>query len=91
MEEVLDALAASRGAVEVNGDPHRLELEPPFLRMATARGIPVVLSVDAHSTAALGYLDHAVAVARRGWVRRGEVLNARTAAEFAAAVRPAGG
>ena len=34
VEEVLDALAASRGAVEVNGDPHRLELEPRFLRLA---------------------------------------------------------
>ena len=50
VEEVLDALAASRGAVEVNGDPQRLELEPRWLRAATARGIPVVLSVDAHST-----------------------------------------
>jgi DNA polymerase (family 10) len=88
MEEVLDALAASRGAVEVNGDPHRLELEPRFLRLARERGIPVVLSVDAHSTAALGYLRYAVGTARRGWVRRGEVLNARGAPEFAAAVRP---
>jgi histidinol phosphatase-like PHP family hydrolase len=41
MEEVLDALAGSRGAVEVNGDPHRLELEPRFLRLARERGIPL--------------------------------------------------
>jgi DNA polymerase (family 10) len=90
VEEVLDALAASRGAVEVNGDPRRLDLEPRHLRAARARGIPVVLSVDAHSTDALGYLRWAVVTARRGWVRRGEVLNTRPAAEFAAAVRPAG-
>lgn len=88
MEEVLDALAGSRGAVEVNGDPHRLELEPRFLRLARERGIPVVLSVDAHSTAALGYLRWAVDTARRGWVRRGEVLNALPADAFARAVRP---
>jgi len=90
MEEVLDALAASRGAVEVNGDPKRLELEPRFLRMARERGIPVVLSVDAHSTAALGFLRYAAATARRGWVRRGEVLNALGADAFARAVRPVG-
>jgi DNA polymerase (family 10) len=91
VEEVLDALAASRGAVEVNGDPRRLDLEPRWIRAARARGLPVVLSVDAHATASLGYLRYAVLTARRGWVRRGEVLNARSAAEFAAAVRPAGG
>ena len=89
VEEVLDALARSRGAVEVNGDPHRMELEPRFLRLARARGIPVVLSVDAHSTAALGHLRYAAATARRGWVRRGEVLNCLPAGDFARAVRPA--
>jgi DNA polymerase (family X) len=88
VEEVLDALARSRGAVEVNGDPRRLELEPRWLRAATARGIPVVLSVDAHSVRDLGYLRWSVAMARRGWVRRGDVLNTRSADEFARAVRP---
>ncbi|WP_242345944.1 DNA polymerase/3'-5' exonuclease PolX [Anaeromyxobacter terrae] len=88
VEEVLDALAASRGAVEVNGDPRRLELEPRWLRAATARGIPVVLSVDAHSVQNLRYLENAVTVARRGWVRRGQVLNTRPAEAFRKAVRP---
>ena len=90
VEEVLDALARSRGAVEVNGDPRRLELEPRWLRAATARQIPVVLSVDAHSVRDLGYLRWAVATARRGWVRRSEVLNVRPFEEFRRAVRPAG-
>jgi DNA polymerase (family 10) len=88
VEEVLDALARSRGAVEVNGDPRRLELEPRWLRAATARKIPVVLSVDAHSVRDLGYLRWAVGIARRGWVRRGEVLNALPAEEFRRAVKP---
>jgi DNA polymerase (family 10) len=90
VEEVLDALARSRGAVEVNGDPKRLDLEPRWIRAARARGIPLVLSVDAHSTAALGYLRFAVLTARRGWARRGEVLNTLPPADFARAVRPAG-
>lgn len=91
VEEVLDALAASRGAVEVNGDPRRLDLEPRWIRAARDRRIPLVLSVDAHSTAALDYLRFAVLTARRGWARRGEVLNTLDARRFAAAVRPAGG
>lgn len=90
VEEVLDALADSRGAVEVNGDPKRLELEPRWLRAATARGIPVVLSVDAHATRHLGYLLFSVGTARRGWVRRSQVLNALPLEGFRAAVRPVG-
>jgi DNA polymerase (family 10) len=91
VEEVLDALAASRGAVEVNGDPRRLELEPRWLRAAAARKIPVVLSVDAHSVRDLGYLRYAAGIARRGWVRRGDVLNALPVEDFRRAVRPAPG
>ncbi len=88
VEEVLDALARSRGAVEVNGDPQRLDLEPRHVRAARDRGIPVVLSVDAHSTGALRYLRYAVLAARRGWIRRGDVLNTLSADAFARAVRP---
>ena len=91
VEEVLDALAASRGAVEVNGDPRRLDLEPRWIRAARARHIPLVLSADAHSVAALSYLGLAVVTARRGWARREEVLNTLGPREFADAVRPTGG
>ena len=89
MDRVLDAAAASRAAVEVNGDPHRLDMEPRHLRMARERGIPVVLSTDAHSVAGLRNLPYAVMTARRGWVRRGEVLNTLPVERFTAAVKPA--
>ena len=89
MDRVLDAAAASRVAVEVNGDPHRLDMEPRHLRMARERGIPIVLSTDAHSVAGLSNLPYAVMTARRAWVTRGEVLNTLPATEFAAKVRPA--
>jgi DNA polymerase (family 10) len=88
VEAVLDALAASRGAIEINGDPHRLDLPPHWIGAARARNIPFVLSVDAHSTRGLGVLPFAVTMARRGGLRRGEVLNALAADAFAARVRP---
>lgn len=88
VEAVLDALAASRGAIEINGDPHRLDLPPQWIAAARARNIPFVLSVDAHSTRGLGVLPFAVTMARRGGLRRGEVLNALPAADFVSRVRP---
>jgi DNA polymerase (family 10) len=90
VEAVLDAIAESRAAVEINGDPHRLDLAPPWVRAARARGIRFLISTDAHATDELGNLRYGVAMARRGWVRRGEVLNALDVAGFARAVAPAG-
>lgn len=89
VEAVLDAAASSRAAIEINGDPHRLDLEPKWIRLARARGLKFVVSTDAHSVEGLGYLRYGVATARRGGVRKGEVLNARGVEEFLKAVRPA--
>ena len=60
IDDVLDAIAESRAAIEINGDPHRLDLDPDNARKALARGIKFVLSSDAHSTRNLGYLKWAV-------------------------------
>lgn len=89
VEEVLDAVAESRAAVEVNGDPYRLDMEPRWIKEARKRGIRFVISTDAHSTSALHNLRFGVGTARRGGLRRGEVLNALGPAAFKKAVRPA--
>ena len=88
VERVLDVIAESRAAIEINGDPYRLDLEPRWVREARKRQIKFVISVDAHSTGALNNVKFGVAMARRGWVRKGEVLNALPANAFAKAVRP---
>lgn len=51
VEEILDVIAESRAAVEVNGDPYRLDMEPRWLREARKRKIKFVISVDAHRRA----------------------------------------
>ncbi|HEY1371801.1 MAG TPA: PHP domain-containing protein [Candidatus Binatia bacterium] len=88
METVLDAIAEARAAIEVNGDPHRLDLEPRWIRAARERGIKFLISTDAHSTAALRYLRYGVDMARRGWLTAGEVLNTLPLKNFLAAVHP---
>jgi DNA polymerase (family 10) len=89
VERILDVIAESRAAIEVNGDPNRLELEARWIREARKRKIKFVISVDAHSTGALNNLKYGVAMARRGWLRRAEVLNTLATKAFANAVRPA--
>jgi DNA polymerase (family 10) len=87
-DEILDAIADSPCAIEINGDPHRLDLDPARARAARARGAKFVLSTDAHSTAQLDYIANAVGMARRARIRRGDVLNTLPPDEFARAVAP---
>ncbi|MFN2530028.1 MAG: PHP domain-containing protein [Pyrinomonadaceae bacterium] len=88
VERILDVIEESRAAVEINGDPYRLDMEPRWVRQARKRNIKFVISVDAHSTGALNNVKFGVAMARRGWVRKGEVLNALNPTAFASAVKP---
>ena len=88
VEEILDVIAESRAAVEINGDPYRLDMEPRWLREARKRRIKFVISVDAHSTGALNNVKFGVGIARRAWIRRGEVLNTLGVKAFQKAVRP---
>jgi DNA polymerase (family 10) len=88
MEKVLDGIAGSAAAIEVNGDPRRLDLEPRWIRAARQRGIKFIISTDAHSTKNLRNLRYGVFMARRGWLTREDVLNTRGTKEFMKAVHP---
>ena len=88
VERILDVIAESRAAIEINGDPYRLDLEPRWVREARKRKIKFVVSTDAHSVKAMNNVKYGVAMARRGWVTRKEVLNTLNPAAFARAVKP---
>lgn len=89
MEKVLDTIASSPAAIEVNGDPYRLDLEPRWIKEARKRGIKFVISVDAHSTGAIEYLPFGVHMARRGGLTKSEVLNTLPVSRFKELVKPA--
>ena len=88
VEHILDVIAESNAAIEINGDPYRLDLEPRWLREARKRKIKFVVSTDAHSVKAMNNIKFGVAMARRGWVQRKEVLNTLNTSAFAKAVKP---
>jgi DNA polymerase (family 10) len=89
VQEVLEAAATSRRtAIEINGDPHRMDLPLEWLRSARILRLPFVISVDAHSLRNYDNLVYGVHLARRAGIRRHEVLNARDASDFRAAVKP---
>jgi DNA polymerase (family 10) len=84
---VVDAAARHGVALEINSQPHRLDLDDVHATLARQRGVPIVISSDAHSRSALGYLRWGVTVARRAWIEKGHVLNTRPYGDFVAALR----
>ena len=74
----LDACAESGCAVELNANPHRLDLNEQHLRMAKERGVLVSIAADAHAVEELDNLEYGVTIARRAGLTPEDVLNARS-------------
>jgi DNA polymerase (family X) len=84
---ILEKAAAIGVALEINGDPHRLDLDWRVLRQARDRGVMISIGADAHSIAGLSYVDYGIGMARKGWLRAEDILNARPVGEFVAHAR----
>jgi DNA polymerase (family 10) len=86
-EELIE-VAAERGvAIECNGTPHRLDFSAELLRVARKHKAKISLSVDAHSTKELDFMQFGIGSARRGWLTAADVLNTRPLEELRAALR----
>lgn len=83
LDAVLRAAAASGTMIEINADPHRLDLDWAHCKRARAMGVMLVINPDAHSTGGLMNFRYGVDVARRGWLQKEHVFNTRGAAEVA--------
>lgn len=89
-ERVLTAVRDAGCAVELDGDPRRLDLPERYCRLAHDVGAKVVLASRARSSGGLANMRYALGHARRGWLEAGDVLNTRPLDELRAALRRSG-
>ena len=87
IEAVLEKAKAVGVAVELNADPHRLDLDWRYIQRAKELGVTVEIGPDAHSRGGLEWTELGVAMARKGWLESSDVLNARPAADIVAFAR----
>lgn len=85
LERVFERAAQRGVAVELNADPHRLDLDWRMVRRAREMGVTISLGADAHSVAGMANVALGVAIARKGWLTAEDVLNTRDAEAFLAA------
>ncbi len=84
LDQVFAAAATHGVAIEINADPHRLDLDWRVLARARALGVMISIGADAHNVAGLANMPYGVGVARKGGLGPDDVLNCRRADGFLA-------
>jgi DNA polymerase (family 10) len=86
IDVVLEALALTGVALEINGALDRLDATSDVARRAMSAGVDVVIDTDSHHTRDLKRMEYGTRYAQRGWVTTDSVLNARSLEDVGAYV-----
>jgi DNA polymerase (family 10) len=87
MKRVLDAAGEHGKAVEINANPHRLDLDWRHCSYARSRGVRISINPDAHATDGLEDVQFGVHVARKGGLTPRDVVNTLGPDEILPALR----
>jgi len=75
VERLVDVARENNVFLEINAFPDRLDLNDIYAKMAKERGVKMVIGTDSHSLDHMRFIKFGIAVARRGWLEKGDVLN----------------
>jgi DNA polymerase (family 10) len=75
MEAILREAARMGTIIEINAHPDRLDLPDLYVRRAVELGVKLAVSSDAHDVRDFDNLFFGIAVARRGWAMREDIVN----------------
>ncbi|MFZ3588399.1 DNA polymerase/3'-5' exonuclease PolX [Bacillus sp. DJP31] len=76
MDMLIELARETNTALELNANPNRLDLSSIYIQKAQDAGVKVIINTDAHHIDQLGYMDLGVSVAKKGWIRKENVVNA---------------
>ncbi len=83
-EQVFAALKEHHVAVEINSNPHRLDLDWRKCKVAKSMGIPITIDPDAHIVSGFQDIKYGVGIARKGWIEKEDVINAKDFSDLVA-------
>jgi DNA polymerase (family 10) len=73
--KIIDHAAARGVIIELNANPHRLDLDWRFCRYAVQQGAKIAINPDAHSVQGLNDIRFGINIARKGWVSPDDCIN----------------
>jgi len=80
--KVIDACAANQVSIELNANPHRLDIDWRWIPYCMMKGVKISINPDAHSINGIDDIIYGTAAARKGGLTKSECLNARPVKEF---------
>jgi DNA polymerase (family 10) len=84
---VIDACAANGVSIELNANPHRLDIDWEWIPYCREKGVLISINPDAHSLSGVGDIRYGVLAARKAGLQAEECLNALDADEFLKRIR----
>ncbi len=67
---IIDACAEHDVVIEINANPHRLDMDWRWIRYAVERGVTLSINPDAHSVAGFGDVRYGALAAQKGGLRK---------------------
>ena len=75
MDLILETAVSTNTILEINANPHRLDLRDVHVRRAVDLGAKLAINTDAHHIDQFELLHYGVATAQRGWATAAGVVN----------------
>ena len=75
MDEITNAARDYGVVIELNANPHRLDIDWRYHSLARAKGVKVSINPDAHSIDGYECMRFGVGIARKGWLEKKDVFN----------------
>ncbi len=72
---LIDAAAQNDVTIEINSNPHRLDLDWRYLRRAKEKRVKIAICPDSHTVKGMEDFRYGVGIARKGWLTRHDVIN----------------
>lgn len=82
IQKVIDACSQNDVAIEINANPHRLDLDWRNILYARERGVKFSINPDAHSIDGIHDINYGIMIARKGGILASEVINCYEEKEF---------
>jgi DNA polymerase (family 10) len=82
MPVIIDACAANGVSIELNANPHRLDIDWEWIPLAVQKGVMISINPDAHYTTGVGDIRYGIYAARKAGLQKEECLNTLDAESF---------